>query len=308
MYHHMQLWVAENQARESPEDEQWLIPSQAATTEEKITEVRQTIVESQRVTIRIIAQKAGIRKEMCQSHDFPGVEYEKSVCTVPTQESDKRSEIHAQDVSGKSSVTGTTGIGFSAGQSYSWFTILTLRQNSSPCSWNIHHRCFQINSGRRCWLARLWQQLYGVMMVDFLQKDPIVTGDNYSNLLQNLTDSVAKKCPEKMLLGVLHHHDNAPQHRVQVTVHNMHECRSELLPPPHPPTPLTWHLLTSLCFPKWKGTCVFAISIQMMLLLMRWCSVVMHKKFLHAFFKGIQKLQHWWRKCVELLGDHTEKS
>jgi hypothetical protein len=33
----------------------------------------------------------------------------------------------------------------------------------------------------------------------------------------------------------------------------MHECRFELLL--QPPTHLTWHLLTSLCFPKWKVTC-----------------------------------------------------
>ena len=51
-----------------------------------------------------IAQKFGIPKEMCQSHNSTGSEYEKIVCTVPTQESDKRSEIHAQDVSGESSV------------------------------------------------------------------------------------------------------------------------------------------------------------------------------------------------------------
>jgi hypothetical protein len=86
------------------------------------------------------------------------------------------------------------------------------------------------------------------MKVDFLQKDPIIAGDNYSNLIQNLTDSYAKKRPEKLLLGVLHHHDNAPSHTVQVTVQNMHECRFELLL--QPPTHLTWHLLTSLCFPK----------------------------------------------------------
>jgi hypothetical protein len=81
------------------------VPSQAATTEEKITEVHQIIMESQHVTIRIIAQKSGICKEMYQSHDSTGIEYEKSVCIVPTQESDKISEIHAQDVSGESSVT-----------------------------------------------------------------------------------------------------------------------------------------------------------------------------------------------------------
>jgi len=60
------------------------------------------------------------------------------------------------------------------------------------------------------------------MVVDFLQKDPIIAHDNYSNLLQNLIDSIAKKRPEKLLLGVLHHHDNAAPHIVQVTVRNMH--------------------------------------------------------------------------------------
>ena len=60
------------------------------------------------------------------------------------------------------------------------------------------------------------------MMVDFLLKNPITAGDRYSKLLQNLIDSVAKKRLEKLLLGVLHHHDNAAPHRVQVTVQNMH--------------------------------------------------------------------------------------
>jgi hypothetical protein len=54
-------------------------------------------------------------------------------------------------------------------------------------------------------------------------ENPITAGDNYSNLLLNLIDSVAKKRPEIFLLEVLHHHDNAPPHTVQVTVHNMHE-------------------------------------------------------------------------------------
>ena len=51
--------------------------------------------------------------------------------------------------------------------------------------------------------------------------------------------------------------------------------------------PCTPHLAPSVfsLFPKIKGTNVFAISKQTMLSLMRWCSVVMHKKFLlHAFF------------------------
>jgi hypothetical protein len=52
-----------------------------------------------------MAQKFGIPKKMCQSHNLTGVQYEKIVCTVPTKESDKRSEIHAQNVSGESSVT-----------------------------------------------------------------------------------------------------------------------------------------------------------------------------------------------------------
>ena len=102
----MQLWVAEvKQGRESPEDEPSPVPSQAATTEEKTAEVHQIIMASQHVTIRIITKKVGICKEMCQSHDSTGAEYEKIVCKLPTQESDKRSEIHAQDVSGESSVT-----------------------------------------------------------------------------------------------------------------------------------------------------------------------------------------------------------
>lgn len=81
------------------------MPSQAATTEEKVAVVHQIIMESQPVTIRIIAQKVGIPKEMCQSHNSTGFEYEKIDCTVPTQEYDKRSKIHVHDVSGESSVT-----------------------------------------------------------------------------------------------------------------------------------------------------------------------------------------------------------
>ena len=47
MYHHVQLLVAEiKQGRESPEDEPWPVPSQAATTEEKIAEIHQIITES----------------------------------------------------------------------------------------------------------------------------------------------------------------------------------------------------------------------------------------------------------------------
>jgi len=59
-------------------------------------------------------------------------------------------------------------------------------------------------------------------VVDFLQKAPIIAHDTYSNLLQNLIDSIAKKRPEKLLCGVFHHHDNAEPHIVQVTVQNMH--------------------------------------------------------------------------------------
>lgn len=80
------------------------MPSQAASTEEETAEVHQIIMENQRMTIGIIAQKGGISKEMCQSHYSTGVEYEKTVYTVYTQECDNRSEIHACDVSGKSSV------------------------------------------------------------------------------------------------------------------------------------------------------------------------------------------------------------
>jgi len=52
-----------------------------------------------------MAKNVGIPKEMCQSHNLTGVQYEKIVGTVSTKETDKRSEIHAQNVSGESSVT-----------------------------------------------------------------------------------------------------------------------------------------------------------------------------------------------------------
>lgn len=49
----MQLWVAKiKQGMESPEDEPWPVPSQAAATVEKIADVHQIIMESQHMTIR----------------------------------------------------------------------------------------------------------------------------------------------------------------------------------------------------------------------------------------------------------------
>lgn len=163
-----------------------------------------------------------------------------------------------------------------------WFTILTLRQNSSPCilvaskkiqgtgvGWQGYDHNFW-----KLWWWTSWRQIpYHRWLLHY-----------YSNLLQNLTDSNAKKRPEKLLLGVLLHHDNVPPHRVLVTVHSLHEHSFELLPQLH--THLTWHLLTSFCFAKWKGTCVFASLKQMILLLMRWCSVVTHKNFLLHIFWG----------------------
>jgi hypothetical protein len=146
-------------------------------------------------------------------------------------------------------------------------------------------------------------------MVDFLQKDPIVTGDYYSNLLQNLIDSFAKKRPASWQCST-----------TQSTSDSAEYVWMQILTAAPPPLFTSLGTFWLLSVSQNEKARVFAILEQMMLLLMRWFSVVRDKKFLlHAFLQGLSEVEAlveevcWTsgrphRKILRLYGDQGHVS
>ena len=82
--------------------------------------------------------------------------------------------------------------------------------------------------------ARFWRQYFGMRMVflfiDYLEKGRTINIKYYIALLVSLKEELVKKRPQMKKKNVLFHQDNAPGHKLIVTMAKLHGLHFELLP------------------------------------------------------------------------------
>ena len=82
-------------------------------------------------------------------------------------------------------------------------------------------------------MATVFWDSEGVILIDYLENQRMVTGVYYAEVLRKLKDAMIKTRKGKLHGGVLFHHDNALAHSSRVAQDVLQKFRWEVLP--HPP-------------------------------------------------------------------------
>ena len=82
------------------------------------------------------------------------------------------------------------------------------------------------------WMATVFWDAKGVIMLDFLPKRSTITGVYYANLLDQLRTTLCEKCRGKLSKGVLLQQDNARVHTCKVAMDAVERNGYELIPHP----------------------------------------------------------------------------
>ena len=82
-------------------------------------------------------------------------------------------------------------------------------------------------------MAIVFSDLCGIILIDYLKKGKIISGEYYVSLLQRFSDELRKKQPFLAKKKVLFRQDNALAHTSLIAMAKINELRIQLLP--HPP-------------------------------------------------------------------------
>jgi len=118
------------------------------------------------------------------------------------------------------------------------------RHSGSPCA-----KKFRVPKSAGKFLASIFWDQDGILLIDYLSKGQTINADYYSSLLVQLNDILKEKRPGKITKGVLFLHDNAPAHRAHATQKKLAHLGVHCLDhPPHSPdlAPSDYHLFRGL--------------------------------------------------------------
>jgi len=130
---------------------------------------------------------------------------------------------------------------------------MTRRQSNTQWSGGIAAHPAPKNSGCKNLLEkfspRIFWDLDGILLVDYLPKGKTINAENYSSLLVQLKDILKGKRRGKVTKVVLFLHDNAPAHRALATQKKLAYVGFQCLD--HPPystymAPSDYHLFPGL--------------------------------------------------------------
>jgi len=141
-------------------------------------------------------------------------------------------------------------------------------------------------------------------MTNYLSRGSTVTGAYYTVELHKLHEALKSKRQGKLRRGVLLLHDNAPAHTSAVATSAMAECGCELVPhPPYSPDLApSYFCLFPLLKKDFSGT-HFSNDTD----IIAYVEVFLQGQDKLFYKTGIQKLQKWWNKCIEVGRDYVIK-
>jgi histone-lysine N-methyltransferase SETMAR len=152
-------------------------------------------------------------------------------------------------------------------------------------------------------MASMFWDAEGILFIDYLEKDKIITGEYYSNLLNRLYIKIRKKrsgLPKKIIF----HQNNAPAHKSVLAMGKLRDLHYEFLEsPPYSPdlAPSDFCL-----FPKLKILLAGQrfTSNQEAIAAVEGCFAHLTE---NHYRDGIMVLENRWNKCISLKGDYVEK-
>lgn len=154
-------------------------------------------------------------------------------------------------------------------------------------------------------MATVFWDIKGVLLLDFLERNHTVTGQHYSDQLEEqLHPSIRSKRRGLLSKGVLLQHDNARAHTANVTSSTITKLGWEVLVhPPYSPdlAPSDYHLFGPL--KDHLGGMKFDTDDDVKNAVQNWLHI-MPETFFSA---GIRALPTRWKKCIEVQGDYVEK-
>jgi hypothetical protein len=151
--------------------------------------------------------------------------------------------------------------------------------------------------------ARLLEQRYGILLVDYLERDATITEKYYVALLDKMEQQLVSKHRGKLSKGILFHQDSAAPHKVVNTHQKLADLHVEVLK----------HLAYSpdlafsdySLFPNLKKHLKgrkFS-SIEEVILAVDGWFAAQPKEFLLDRLKRLEQRSH---KCVEFRGEYVE--
>lgn len=144
----------------------------------------------------------------------------------------------------------------------------------------------------------------GVILTDYLPAGRTITGDYYRKLLCDLREKIKEKRRGMLSKGVLLLHDNAPAHSAHKTVQVAQRCGYQILPhPPYSPdlAPSDFFLFREMKKPL-RGR-RFIDNNDVIREVEGWFS----GKKGEFYSGGLKQVKGRWEKCVVLGGDYVEK-
>lgn len=153
-------------------------------------------------------------------------------------------------------------------------------------------------------MATVFWDSKGILLIEYTKKGESITAASYATTLRNLREAIKGKRRGKLTAGVLLLHDNAPVHKARVAKAAVRECGfEEITHPPYSPdlAPSDYYLFPNL--KKHLRGKRFSDDEELKVAI----NTYFEEKPEEYFLQGLEKLISRSNKCIEVLGDYTEK-
>lgn len=153
-------------------------------------------------------------------------------------------------------------------------------------------------------MASVFWDAKGILLIDYLEKGRTITGEYYSQLLDQLDVAISEKRPGLKKKKIIFHQDNAPVHKSALAMGKLRDLGYDLLGhPPYSPdlAPSDFHLFPNL--KKFVSGKRFSSNEEVELAVDDYFNSLPESHFR----EGILKLEKRWTKCIEEQGDYVEK-
>ena len=129
------------------------------------------------------------------------------------------------------------GAAFAHNRSQTWIHYYTPETKNQSKIWtgsgeSVSQKAKTVPSAGKV-MAKIFWDLHGIILIDYLQKEKTITGEYYASLLDRFDAILKEKRPHLAKKKVLFHHDNAPAHTSAIATAKLFDLRYEIFS--HPP-------------------------------------------------------------------------
>lgn len=306
-------WAAEfKRGRTSLEDDPREGRPKTATTPETIEKVHDIVLDDRRVKVREIAEAVGISEERVRNILHKELEMRK-LCArwVPhllnADQKQMRKRFSQQSLD-RFNRDQTDFVRRFVTMDETWVHHYTPETKQQSKQWveaggSVPKKAKSIASAGKVMASVFWDAK-GILLIDYLPKGRTITGEYYSNLLDQLDAKIRQKRPGLKKKKIIFHQDNAPVHKSALAMGKLRDLGYELLGhPPYSPdlAPSDFHLFPNL--KKFVSGKRFVSNEEVEKAVDEYFDNLPESHFR----EGILKLEKRWTKCVEVKGDYVEK-